>query len=176
MAKYHRRKVLFFFLFGWTEPLIWISLFHKTRDCVLIGAEVACKTNLQWEAGLCHCQLTHIDEMLRFDMNWDWRGNTEGDTTLREKVDRKRHRQHDLPQGTTSWKKEMDDDHMKNSSHMQHISSASTEKQLWPSCYRKTMLRTVKKNKLHCLNGGNGGIGQHMLYISCNDNWPEDCN
>lgn len=66
---------------------------------------------------------------------------------------------------------------MKMFFHMQHISSASTVKQLWRLCEDlsaddgKTMLCTVcKKNKLHCLKGGNRGT----LCISHNDNWPED--
>lgn len=66
-------------------------------------------------------------------MNLGWRANTEEDTTVRERVDRKHYRQRKFPQGTTPWKRAMDVDHMKMFFHMQHISSASTEKRLWPA-------------------------------------------
>lgn len=66
-------------------------------------------------------------------MNLGWRANTEEDTTVRERVDRKHYRQRKFPQGTTLWKRAMDVDHMKMFFHMQHISSASTEKRLWPA-------------------------------------------
>lgn len=65
-------------------------------------------------------------------------------------------------------KKRWNDDHMKMFYHMQHISSASTERQLCMraknSCRQKTMPRIVcTKNKPHCPNGGNT---THSAYLT----------
>lgn len=91
MARCHQRNLFFFF--------IWVN-WPFYMDFVIKVEIVNSNLHLQPKPPA----YTHLSKS-GSDMNWDWRGNTEGDTTLGEKVDRKHHRQRNFPEGTTSWKK-----------------------------------------------------------------------
>lgn len=162
-------------LSGWTDFLSLIWQCHKigiVKLCCGVQVELvkqtyykrpvfAATSSSRTPIKCCDVTWTEADEeTLKETQQW------------RERVDRERHRPHDFPQGTTSWgkkEKEIDDDHMKMFYHMQHISGASTERQLCMraenSCRQKTMPRIVcTKNKPHCPNGGNTTHSAHLAH------------
>lgn len=175
-------KICFFLSLGWTDPLIWILLCHRSKSCETAGVEVKLFLPIVRSWSLPQ-PAPSIYQTLRFDMNWYWWGNTERDNTWGESWQKTQHTAWFSLKGSLrrgplherkwwmmiTWKCSFTCNTLAvrpQRSNCGLLENLSADDQ-------KTMLRTVcEKNKLHCINRGNRVI----LYISHNDNWPEDWN